>query len=364
VGKYLKYAFGEVILVVLGILIALSINNWNDRRVFKNKVFSQLKTLSKELGDDIGSFEDITFKLPSKIHYLKQLSKGNYEGLDLSRFLYNVAASGRVVSYGEAYKILINNGGINIIENDKLRNNLAVYNDRIRPFFLSKNVGAAEARNIAIGEAKGRYVAFLDSDDVWDSKKLEIQLHQLLLNENPTNVLLYGALQKVYPGNELKNIMLPKRGKGVSESVSDYLFGCNGLMQTSTFFLTATLAKTIAFNPTLVRHQDYDFILRAEHLGGDFDFTEQALCSWICLPGEENISQKGCKLQFAIDWFGEYQQYMTSSGSDAYLSRQMFYIAVKSSQWFDYYKFLFQNLGVLKSLKLIRGNIQYILNRG
>ena len=132
-GKYLKYAFGEVILVVLGILIALSINNWNDRRVFKNKVFSQLKTLSKELGDDIGSFEDITFKLPSKIHYLKQLSKGNYEGLDLSRFLYNVAASGRVVSYGEAYKILINNGGIDIIENDKLRNNLAVYNDRIRP---------------------------------------------------------------------------------------------------------------------------------------------------------------------------------------------------------------------------------------
>ena len=33
-------------------------------------------------------------------------------------------------------------------------------NDRIRPFFLSKNVGAAEARNIAIREAKGRYVAF------------------------------------------------------------------------------------------------------------------------------------------------------------------------------------------------------------
>ncbi|NNF86681.1 MAG: hypothetical protein HKM26_09010, partial [Winogradskyella sp.] len=31
-GKYVKYAFGEIILVVFGILIALSINNWNENR--------------------------------------------------------------------------------------------------------------------------------------------------------------------------------------------------------------------------------------------------------------------------------------------------------------------------------------------
>ncbi len=31
-GQYLKYALGEIILVVIGILIALSINNWNEHR--------------------------------------------------------------------------------------------------------------------------------------------------------------------------------------------------------------------------------------------------------------------------------------------------------------------------------------------
>jgi len=31
-GKYFKYAIGEIILVVIGILIALQINNWNERR--------------------------------------------------------------------------------------------------------------------------------------------------------------------------------------------------------------------------------------------------------------------------------------------------------------------------------------------
>jgi sensor domain CHASE-containing protein len=35
-GKYLKYAIGEIILVVIGILIALQINNWNEQRKQKN----------------------------------------------------------------------------------------------------------------------------------------------------------------------------------------------------------------------------------------------------------------------------------------------------------------------------------------
>ncbi len=45
-GKYLKYAFGEIVLVVIGILIALSINNWNEDRKSKrvaNEIFRNLQ---------------------------------------------------------------------------------------------------------------------------------------------------------------------------------------------------------------------------------------------------------------------------------------------------------------------------------
>jgi hypothetical protein len=41
VGKYLKYAIGEIVLVVIGILVALSINNWNTERI-ENKSESQI----------------------------------------------------------------------------------------------------------------------------------------------------------------------------------------------------------------------------------------------------------------------------------------------------------------------------------
>ena len=46
-SKYLIYALGEIVLVVIGILIALSINNWNQERVSKDKAYSFLNQINK-----------------------------------------------------------------------------------------------------------------------------------------------------------------------------------------------------------------------------------------------------------------------------------------------------------------------------
>lgn len=52
-----------------------------------------------------------------------------------------------------------------------------VKNDsRIKLFKLDKNSGAAIARNNSINNSKGRYIAFLDSDDLWLANKLELQI--------------------------------------------------------------------------------------------------------------------------------------------------------------------------------------------
>jgi hypothetical protein len=48
-GNYLKYAIGEIILVIIGILIALQINNWNENRKNVNQIKSLLISLNKEV---------------------------------------------------------------------------------------------------------------------------------------------------------------------------------------------------------------------------------------------------------------------------------------------------------------------------
>ncbi len=56
VGKYLKYAIGEIVLVVIGILIALSINNWNESRKDFAKSKNYLSEILKDLKGDTISF--------------------------------------------------------------------------------------------------------------------------------------------------------------------------------------------------------------------------------------------------------------------------------------------------------------------
>lgn len=51
-GKYLKYAIGEIILVVVGILIALSINNWNEERKSREQLKAYLTTIKKNVQSD------------------------------------------------------------------------------------------------------------------------------------------------------------------------------------------------------------------------------------------------------------------------------------------------------------------------
>ena len=58
--KYLRYAIGEIVLVVIGILIALSINNWNEKRKIKNKETVILKELLTSINSDLKAYESFS----------------------------------------------------------------------------------------------------------------------------------------------------------------------------------------------------------------------------------------------------------------------------------------------------------------
>ena len=91
-------------------------------------------------------------------------------------------------SINSALKQTYTNFEILIIYDDQNRNDLeyittCVKNDsRIKIILNDKNRGVAYSRNKALSIAQGEYIAFLDCDDYWDLKKIEIQLNFMLIN--------------------------------------------------------------------------------------------------------------------------------------------------------------------------------------
>mgnify|MGYP006163285967 CR=1 FL=1 len=56
-------------------------------------------------------------------------------------------------------------------------------NKKIKIYWLKKNKGAAYCRNFAIKKSKLKFLAFIDSDDIWEKNKLKIQLHYMEKNK-------------------------------------------------------------------------------------------------------------------------------------------------------------------------------------
>jgi hypothetical protein len=68
-GKYFKYALGEIVLVVIGILIALQINNWNQEGIVKEQNYVILQNLNKEFSENL-------IELDSSINRFDKVIKG------------------------------------------------------------------------------------------------------------------------------------------------------------------------------------------------------------------------------------------------------------------------------------------------
>ena len=124
-GKYLKYAFGEIILVVIGILIALQINNWNDKRIANNNELKLIASLHEELisiRDELKiDFENNNKNLKQVEEYLDEIEKNNEQKIEIISVLDLYSQSS--VSHPIITNILSANSSSSIGD-DKLLNEL------------------------------------------------------------------------------------------------------------------------------------------------------------------------------------------------------------------------------------------------
>lgn len=82
-------------------------------------------------------------------------------------------------TYKNLELIVIDDASSNKLAINEIMRDFMSVDKRVKFISLDKNIGVANARNEGIKVAQGRYIAFLDSDDLWKEKKLEVQIRFL-----------------------------------------------------------------------------------------------------------------------------------------------------------------------------------------
>lgn len=127
-SKYLLYAIGEIVLVVIGILIALSINNWNQERVSTIKAYSYLNQIKKDLSLDLEYYER-RIEGTSKMSLIyDNASKDNMvNDTLLAKVGSIITINYDPVEFGPSYKSFVNSGDIELIGDKDLLSKLQHY---------------------------------------------------------------------------------------------------------------------------------------------------------------------------------------------------------------------------------------------
>lgn len=128
-GKYLKYAIGEIILVVIGILIALSINNWNDYRKDRIAEKALYKTLITSLETDLIDVRDKSAVIDSAIIAQEIFITSSFEEVtsrftdeEFFKLLHNVGNTSKsFVPNISLYNKIMQNNQIDLIQSEELQ---------------------------------------------------------------------------------------------------------------------------------------------------------------------------------------------------------------------------------------------------
>lgn len=160
-----------------------------------------------------------------------------------------------------------------------------MYDSRVRVVKNEKNLGIARTRNKGLELARGKYIAPLDSDDIWlDREKLRKQVE--FLDENPDYCLLGGGIMHIdIDSKPIKKVLFPIYDSLIRNIILQF----NPFAQSTLLFRKAVALECGGYSTEYVICDDYDLWLK---MGTKHKFTNiPQVLSGYRIHGE-NITKK------------------------------------------------------------------------
>ncbi|MGF9856557.1 glycosyltransferase family 2 protein [Priestia endophytica] len=234
----------------------------------------------------------------------------------------------------------------------------SINDKRVNYYKLEENSHGTRPRNFGIEKSKGKYIAFLDSDDIWISHKLDMQKKYIEENSKEGQKVLCFTNVEVYIDHKTRTEVINDPCI-FEEDIVNYIFEKDNFVQTSTFMLEAKIAKRVKFNPSLKKHQDYDFCIRLQNEGIKFLLLSETLTTYFSEKKGNQISSFSLeKIKTSMDWFQSNTIYFNDNSKRIFIIKNYIYYYMLTKQKYLAFKitldaYRYKMINLKKTIKII-----------
>lgn len=179
VYKYLIYAIGEISLIVIGILIAFSIDNWKEKQERKDQEIKILKELHSGLiADSVDIVGNIAthIRVKNACYHLADVCEKNLPWHDSLKDVFKNSCFNTIFNHSTGAYTTLKSKGLDLISNDSLRHNINVYYDQRIGFNLelqSFSIGPQYAQLMEMQRDRLKNFKLYFPAEPWDFEALK-----------------------------------------------------------------------------------------------------------------------------------------------------------------------------------------------